>query len=146
MGIESSRRGRKIKDLESAIFQTVRARVQKETKNLQSTARALATLDALASLAEVATRRNYVAPVLHDGDEIEIKAGRHAIVEAFGTDNFIPNDLTMNNSTDRLLIITGPNMGGKSTILRQIALIQILAQIGSFVPAASAKIPIADRI
>ena len=136
----------KIKELESTIFRNVLAHVQKETKNLQSTARALATLDALASLAEVAARRNYVAPVLHDGDEIEIKAGRHAIVEAFGTDNFIANDLTMNNSTDRLLIITGPNMGGKSTILRQIALIQILAQIGSFVPATAASLPILDRI
>ncbi|CAA9380787.1 MAG: DNA mismatch repair protein MutS [uncultured Pyrinomonadaceae bacterium] len=136
----------RIKELETEIFQSVRARVQKETKNLQSTARALATLDALASLAEVAGRRNYVAPILHDGDEIEIKDGRHAIVEVINPENFIPNDLAMNNSTDRLLIITGPNMGGKSTILRQTALIQILAQIGSFVPAAFARLPILDRI
>ena len=136
----------KIKELETEIFQKIRAEVQSETKNLQSTARALATLDALASLAEIATRQNYVAPVLHDGDEIEIKDGRHAIVEAINQVNFIPNDLLMNNSTDRLLIITGPNMGGKSTILRQIAIIQILAQIGSFVPAAYARLPILDRI
>ncbi len=136
----------KIKELEIEIFSEIRAKVQKETKNLQSTSRALATLDALASLAEVAARRNYVAPVLHDGDQIEIKSGRHPIVEAFSAENFIPNDLLMNNSTDRLLIITGPNMGGKSTILRQVALIQILAQIGSFVPAASAELPILDRI
>ena len=136
----------KIKELETEIFQKIRSEVQKETKNLQSTARALATLDALASLAEIATRRNYVAPILHDGDEIEIKAGRHAIVEAFSSETFIPNDLLMNNSTDRLLIITGPNMGGKSTILRQIAIIQILAQIGSFVPATSARLPIIDRV
>ncbi|MGI8787266.1 MAG: DNA mismatch repair protein MutS [Pyrinomonadaceae bacterium] len=136
----------KIKELEAEIFREIRLKVQKETKNLQSTARALATLDALSSLAETATRRNYVAPVLHDGDEIEIKDGRHAIVEAFNTDNFIANDLLMNNSTDRLLIITGPNMGGKSTILRQVAIIQILAQIGSFVPAASARLPILDRV
>ncbi len=136
----------KIKELETEIFQKIRAEVQKETRKLQSTARALATLDALASLAEVATRRNYVAPVLHDGDEIEIKDGRHAIVEAINPENFIPNDLLMNNSTDRLLIITGPNMGGKSTILRQIAIIQILAQIGSFVPASFARLPILDRI
>jgi len=136
----------KIKELETGIFHQVRAEVQKETKNLQSTARALATLDALASLAEVAVRRNYVAPVLHDGDEIEIKDGRHAIVEAISPESFIPNDLLMNNSTDRLLIITGPNMGGKSTILRQVAIIQILAQIGSFVPATSASLPILDRI
>ncbi|MGI8467820.1 MAG: DNA mismatch repair protein MutS [Pyrinomonadaceae bacterium] len=136
----------KILELETEIYKNIRAEVQKETRNLQSTARALATLDALQSLAETAARRNYVAPALHDGDEIEIKAGRHPIVEAFSHEPFIPNDLYMNNSTDRLLIITGPNMGGKSVSLRQVALIQILAQIGSFVPATSAKLPILDRI
>jgi len=136
----------KIKEIEAEVFQKIRATIQKETKNLQSTARALATLDALASLAEVATRRNYVAPTLHDGDQITIKDGRHAIVETFNRESFVTNDLTMNNSTDRLLIITGPNMGGKSTILRQTALIQILAQIGSYVPATSASLPILDRI
>lgn len=136
----------KILEIEAEIFRQVRAEVQKETRNLQSTARALATLDALGSLAETAARRGYVAPILHDGDEIEIKDGRHPIVEAFLNEQFIPNDLIMNNSTDRLLIITGPNMGGKSTILRQVALIQVLAQIGSFVPAKSAKLPILDRV
>lgn len=136
----------KILELETEIFQQVRSRVRQETSRLQSTARALATLDALQSLAENAARRNYVAPVLTDGDEIEIKAGRHPIVESFSAVPFIPNDLLMNNSTDRLLIITGPNMGGKSVSLRQVALIQILAQIGSFVPADSAKLPIIDRI
>ncbi len=136
----------KIREIEIEIFQNIRREVQKETKNLQSTARALATLDALASLAETAVRRNYVAPVLHDGDEIEIKNGRHAIVEANNPENFIPNDLLMNNSTDRLLVITGANMAGKSTIMRQAAIIQILAQIGSFVPATSASLPILDRI
>jgi len=136
----------RIKDLELKIFQEIRAAVTGETKSLQSTARALATLDALAGLAHAAVHRNYVAPVLHDGDAIEIIAGRHPIVEAFSSDAFVSNDLAMNNSADRLLIITGPNMGGKSTILRQTALIQILAQIGSFVPATSAKLPITDRI
>lgn len=136
----------KIIQIETRLFQEVRARVREETQKLQSTARALATLDALASLAETATRRSYVCPTLHDGDEIEIKNGRHSIVEAFVGDSFIPNDIYMNNSADRLLIITGANMGGKSTILRQIALIQVLAQIGSFVPASSAKLPILDRI
>lgn len=135
-----------IKELEATIFAQIRTRVTKETQSLQSTARALATLDALESLAETATRRNYVAPVLHDGDEIEIKAGRHPIVEAFSAETFIPNDLQMNNSTDRMLIVTGANMAGKSTIMRQVALIQILAQIGSFVPATSAKLPILDRV
>lgn len=135
-----------IKELEAELFARIRAEVQKETRNLQSSARALATLDVLQSLSETAMRRNYVAPVLHDSDEIEIKNGRHPIVETFQEEPFVPNDLFMNNSTDRLLVITGPNMGGKSTNLRQVALIQILAQIGSFVPAGSARLPILDRI
>lgn len=136
----------RIVKLEAELFQGVRSQVCSETRKLQSTARALATLDALASLAEAASRGNYSAPVLHDGDAIEIKNGRHPVVEAFIKESFIPNDIVMNNSTDRLLIITGANMGGKSTILRQIALIQVLAQIGSFVPATSAKLPIVDRV
>lgn len=136
----------KIIELETGLFHQIRSQVRNETHKLQSTARALATLDALASLAETATRRNYVRPVLHDGDEIEIKNGRHPVVEAYISDSFIPNDLYLNNSTDRLLIVTGANMGGKSTVLRQAALIQILAQIGSFVPATSARLPMIDRI
>ena len=132
--------------IETEQFQIIRSRIREETKPLQSTARALATLDALCSLAEVASKHDYICPVLHDGDEIEIKNGRHPVVEISIKEAFIPNDVYMNNSTDRLLIITGANMGGKSTILRQIALIQILAQIGSFVPATSAKLPILDRI
>lgn len=136
----------KIVELESKLFSEVRESAKAETQKLQSTARAIATLDALASLAETSSKRNYVCPTLHDGDEIEIKNGRHPIVEAFLGDSFVPNDAYLNNSTDRLLIVTGANMGGKSTILRQIALIQILAQIGSFVPATSARLPIVDRI
>ncbi|HQU90897.1 MAG TPA: DNA mismatch repair protein MutS [Pyrinomonadaceae bacterium] len=136
----------KIVQLESDLFEQVRQSAKAETQRLQSTARAIATLDALASLAETATKRNYVCPTLHDGDDIEIKNGRHPVVEAFIGDSFVPNDSYLNNSTDRLLIVTGANMGGKSTILRQIALIQILAQIGSFVPAASARLPIVDRV
>ncbi len=136
----------RILELETEIFQTVRTQVAAETKNLQTTARALATLDALASLSENSCRRNYVRPKLHDGDEIEVKDGRHAVVEVFLNQPFVPNDLYLNNSTDRLLIITGPNMGGKSTSLRQVAIIQILAQIGSFVPAQAARLPIVDRV
>ncbi|HMQ04011.1 MAG TPA: DNA mismatch repair protein MutS [Pyrinomonadaceae bacterium] len=137
----------RISELEAELFQQIRIKVKEETHRLQTTARALATLDALASLAETAARRNYVRPVLHDGDEIEIKSGRHAIVEAsMPSGAFVPNDIYLNNSTDRLLIVTGANMGGKSTVLRQVALIQILAQIGSFVPASSARLPILDRI
>lgn len=127
-------------------FQIIRARIREETKRLQSTARAIATLDGLCALAEAAARNGYVCPILHDGDEIEIKNGRHPVVELSIKDEFIPNDIYLNNSSDRLLVITGANMGGKSTILRQIALIQVLAQIGSFVPATSARLPILDRI
>lgn len=136
----------KIREIETELFYKIRTQIREETRNLQSTARALATLDALASLAEAAARRNYLCPVLHDGDEIEIIEGRHPIVEAYLSEPFIPNDLYMNNTTDRLLIITGANMSGKSTVMRQVALIHVLAQIGSFVPAARAKLPILDRI
>lgn len=136
----------RIVQIELDLFQQVRATVCAETRPLQSTARALATLDGLCSLAETAARCNFVCPVLHDGDEIEIKNGRHPVVEASLGASFIPNDTRMNNSTDRLLVITGANMGGKSTALRQIAIIQILGQIGSFVPATSARLPILDRI
>src|SRR5205085_10767060 len=87
-----------------------------------------------------------VRHVMHDMDEIEIVQGRHPVIEAVSHEPFIPNDLYMNNSTDRLLIITGPNMGGKSTILRQAAIISILAQAGSFVPAERARLPLLDRI
>ncbi|MEO6656210.1 MAG: DNA mismatch repair protein MutS, partial [Pyrinomonadaceae bacterium] len=136
----------RILQIETGLFQQIRATVCAETRKLQSTARAFATLDALCALAETAARRNFVCPTLHDGDEIEIKNGRHPVVEASLGSSFIPNDMRMNNSTDRLLVVTGANMGGKSTVLRQIAIIQILAQIGSFVPASSARLPVLDRI
>lgn len=136
----------RIIELETELFANVRSTVRAETQKLQSTARALATLDVLASLSETASRRNYVQPTLHDGDEIEIRNGRHPVVEAYIESEFVANDVYLNNSTDRLLIITGANMGGKSTILRQVAIIQILAQIGSFVPASSARLPIVDRV
>ncbi|MGH9902550.1 MAG: DNA mismatch repair protein MutS, partial [Pyrinomonadaceae bacterium] len=136
----------RITEIETALFAEVRGAVAKETKRLQATARALAMLDALAALAETAVRRRFQRPTLHDGDEIEIGGGRHPVIEAFNDGPFIPNDLYMNNSTDRLLIITGPNMGGKSTVLRQTALISLLAQMGSFVPAERARLPLLDRI
>ncbi|HEX8131785.1 MAG TPA: DNA mismatch repair protein MutS [Pyrinomonadaceae bacterium] len=136
----------RIGELEATIFAEVRARVATETKRLQTTAHALAMLDVLAALATTAVRQRYQKPVLHDGDEIEIVQGRHPVIEATSETPFIPNDLYMNNSTDRLLIVTGPNMGGKSTILRQVALIALLAQVGSFVPAERARLPLFDRI
>ncbi|MDQ5839183.1 MAG: DNA mismatch repair protein MutS, partial [Acidobacteriota bacterium] len=136
----------RILEIETRLFGEVRSQVARETRRLQATARALSLLDSLASLAEVAARRRYRRPVLHDGDELEIKAGRHPVIEAIGEAQFVPNDLYLNNSTDRLLIITGPNMGGKSTLLRQTAIIALLAQMGSFVPAEHARLPVFDRI
>ncbi|MFL6285936.1 MAG: DNA mismatch repair protein MutS [Pyrinomonadaceae bacterium] len=136
----------RILEIETRIFAELRAQVAHETRRLQATARALSVLDVLAALAEVAVRRRYQRPTLHDGDELEIKSGRHPVIEAIGDAQFVPNDLYMNNSTERLLIITGPNMGGKSTLLRQTALICLLAQMGSFVPASSARLPVLDRI
>jgi DNA mismatch repair protein MutS len=133
-------------EIETRIFSEIRARVAEETKRLQATARALSVLDVLAALSEIAVRRRYQKPTLHDGDELEIVGGRHPVIEAIGETQFVPNDLYMNNSNERLLIITGPNMGGKSTILRQTALICLLAQMGSFVPAERARLPVLDRI
>ena len=136
----------RILQLESEIFSLICRQVAAETSRIQATARALACLDALASLAETAVRRRYVRPTMHDSDEVEIIHGRHPVIEVFLDAPFIPNNIYLNNSTDRLLIITGPNMGGKSTVLRQTAVICILAQMGSFVPAESARLPLLDRV
>jgi DNA mismatch repair protein MutS len=136
----------RIVQLETELFTDVCRQIAAETKRIQMTARALAALDVLASSAEVAARRRYTRPVLHDGDELEIVQGRHPVIEAFIDEPFVPNNAYLNNSTDRLLIITGPNMGGKSTVLRQTAIICILAQTGCFVPAERARLPLLDRI
>jgi DNA mismatch repair protein MutS len=136
----------RIIQLETELFQSVCREVAAETKRILATAKAVATLDALAALADTAVRRRYVRPQMHDGDEIEIVQARHPVIEVFSDAPFVPNSLYMNNSTDRLLIITGPNMGGKSTVLRQTAIIALLAQMGGFVPADSARLPMFDRI
>jgi DNA mismatch repair protein MutS len=136
----------RIIQLETELFAGVCRQIAAETKRIQMTARALAALDALAAMADTSARRRYVRPVLHDGDELEIVQGRHPVIEAFIDEPFVPNSVYLNNSTDRLLIITGPNMGGKSTILRQTAIICILAQTGCFVPAERARLPLLDRI
>jgi len=136
----------RIVQLETELFTDVCRQIAAETKRIQMTARALAALDALASSAETAARRRYVRPELHDGDVLEIIQGRHPVIEAFIDEPFVPNSIHLNNSTDRLLIITGPNMGGKSTVLRQTAIICILAQTGCFVPAERARLPLLDRI
>ena len=136
----------RIIQLETELFTDVCRQVAAESRRIQATARALAAMDALASLAEAAVRRRFVRPLIHDGDEIEIVQGRHPVIEIFNEQPFVPNSLYMNNSTDRLLIITGPNMGGKSTVLRQTAIICLLAQMGGFVPADKARLPLFDRI
>jgi DNA mismatch repair protein MutS len=136
----------RINELEQELFAEIRRRVSIHTKRVQLVAAALSSLDVLLSLAETAAKRNYIRPQLTEDDEIYVRAGRHPVVEATGEEKFIPNDSYLNNSTDRLLIVTGPNMGGKSVYLRQAALISIMAQIGSFVPASEARIAIVDRI
>ena len=136
------------------ILNALRAAVAAEAPRIQLSARALAALDVLASLAEVASNNNYAKPHVHDGDDLVVVDSRHPVVErhaapgsdAAGADGFVPNDITLNGTTNQLVILTGPNMGGKSTYLRQAALLCLMAQTGSFVPARDAKLPIVDRI
>jgi DNA mismatch repair protein MutS len=136
----------RILEHELRIFETLRQQVAVQAPRIQDTARALAALDVLAGLAETAAVSNYTKPHVHDGDEYLVVEGRHPVVERFSRDPFVPNDIDLNGGTRQLVLLTGPNMGGKSTYLRQTALIPILAQIGSFVPAREAKVPIVDRI
>jgi DNA mismatch repair protein MutS len=135
----------RILERELEIFDALRSSVAAEAGRIQDTARALATLDVLAGLAEHAAIANYTKPHLHDGDELFVSDGRHPVVERFA-DAFVPNDIDLNATTRQLVVLTGPNMGGKSTYLRQAALIPLMAQVGSFVPARQAKLPVIDRI
>jgi len=135
----------RIIEIEKELFSRIRKTVGLEGARVQATARLIAEIDVYASLAEIALKNNYVRPRLTDNDEIFIIEGRHPVVE-LQSRPFIPNDLYMNSTTDQLLILTGPNMGGKSTYLRQTALIVILAQMGSFVPAREARLGCVDRI
>jgi len=137
----------KINDLEYEIFNTIREKVEKETKNILETAQNIAIIDVLASFAEIAEQYNYCRPKIDNGNKIIIKDGRHPVIEQINLDEqFIPNDCYLDNEEDQLLIITGPNMAGKSTYLRQVALICIIAQMGCFVPAKFATIGIIDQI
>ncbi len=131
--------------LEKELFSQVRKGVAGESARIQTTARLLGELDVYVSLAEIASKNDYVRPQVADGDDIYIRQGRHPVIE-FQSRPFIPNDLFLNTSHDQLVILTGPNMGGKSTYLRQAALIVIMAQMGSFVPAREARIGMVDRI
>ncbi len=133
-------------ELEYQLFCEVRSKVAEEARKVGKIARALAEIDVLSSLAEVAALRGYCRPVVNESEEIRIKNGRHPVVEAYLQERFVPNDTYVNCDSDQLLIITGPNMAGKSTYLRQVALITLLAQIGSFVPADEATIGVVDRI
>jgi DNA mismatch repair protein MutS len=137
----------KITDMEGDIFRRVCQQIAASGEQILATARAIAQIDALSSLAEVAARHSYVCPTLTNEDIIDIKGGRHPVVEqAIGRDSFVPNDTYLRNRDNQLIILTGPNMSGKSTYLKQAALIVLMAQIGSFVPADSATIGIVDRI
>ncbi|MBM4435515.1 MAG: DNA mismatch repair protein MutS, partial [Chloroflexi bacterium] len=136
----------RILERELEIFEQLRGRVAAEATRIQETARALATLDVLAALADTAASSNFTKPHVHEGDELVAADARHPVVERFAADGFVPNDIDLNGTNRQLVILTGPNMGGKSTYLRQVALVPVLAQIGSFVPARDAKVPIVDRI
>jgi len=137
----------RIAELEYQCFVHVRETVAGQVKRLQATAEAVANLDALCSLAEVAVRNNYCMPEVDMGRTIHIIEGRHPVVEQTQKDTlFVPNDTFLNDADDRVAIVTGPNMAGKSTYMRQTALIVLMAQMGSFVPAKSATIGIVDRV
>ncbi|MEO0073300.1 MAG: DNA mismatch repair protein MutS, partial [candidate division WOR-3 bacterium] len=136
----------RITALEQEIFLELRRRLAVEVEQLLDFSRIVAELDAVCSLAEVARLRRYVRPEVDDSTAIEIKAGRHPVVEAVMSEPFVPNDTRLDTESQQILIITGPNMAGKSTYLRQTALITIMAQVGSFVPADSARIGVVDRI
>ena len=137
----------KVCALEYEIFNRIRAFVAERSERVQHTAALLSELDVYCSLATVASRYQYVRPEITATDVIDIRDGRHPVVERFVKDlYFVPNDVYLNTKDDRLMLITGPNMAGKSTYMRQVALIVLLAQIGSFVPASSASIGIVDKM
>ena len=136
----------KVEERERELFETLRARIGAQVARLQTMAAIVAEIDVLAALAETAAREGYVRPELTDDFALEITAGRHPVVERMmPREKFIPNDVTLSEDA-RMIILTGPNMAGKSTVLRQVGLIVLMAQVGSFVPAARARIGIVDRL
>jgi DNA mismatch repair protein MutS len=136
----------RLRAIEQHLFEALLDRVAAHQPTLARTADALATVDAVASLADVAHRRGYVRPVLTRAPGLRIRGGRHPVVEAVTSGAFVPNDTLLDPQGEQVLVVTGPNMGGKSTYLRQVALITLLAQMGSFVPAAEAELGIVDRV
>lgn len=140
----------KIVEIERRLFAELRSAIAAEARRIRQTALALAEVDVLAALANIAALRNYCRPRFDESGDIEIVEGRHPVIElqelASGGGRFVPNDLYLNSTTHAVLVLTGPNMGGKSTYLRQAALTVILAQMGSFVPARSARLGVVDRV
>ncbi|HTW56711.1 MAG TPA: DNA mismatch repair protein MutS [Terriglobales bacterium] len=143
----------KIVEIERRLFTEVRTAIAAEAKRIRRSALAMAEVDVLASLAHIAALRNYCRPAFvaaSDVGELEVIEGRHPVIEqqemSGGSERFVPNNLYLNSTTHNILLLTGPNMGGKSTYLRQTALIVILAQMGSFVPARSARLSVVDRV
>ena len=133
--------------LEYRLFEDIREKVSNAAVRLQKTASAIAVIDILSAMAEMADRYHYVRPLVDEGDEIVIHDGRHPVLERMGlSERFVPNDTQMNSQEHQILILTGPNMAGKSTYLRQVALIVLMAQIGCFVPAKEAQVGVVDRI
>ncbi len=140
----------KMVEIERRLFTELRTTISAEARRIRQTALALAEIDLLASFASLAANRSYCRPRLDDSSDIEIVDGRHPVIEQLEisgvADRFVPNDIYLNGTTHAILLITGPNMGGKSTYLRQTALIVLMAQMGSFVPARSARLGLVDRI
>lgn len=137
----------KVCSLEYNLFQEIRLKIAEHSERIRKTANIVATLDVYNSLAAVAAKNNFTRPEIDDSSVIDIKDGRHPVVEQFVKDTyFVPNDVYLDTSANRLMLITGPNMAGKSTFMRQVALIVIMAQIGSFVPASDARIGIVDKV
>ncbi len=138
----------RILEIERRLFQELRSAIAAEAKRIRQTARALAETDVLASFAHVAAMRGYTRPQFDDSGDLEVRQGRHPVIEQHSAigDRFVPNDLFLNRTTQAILVLTGPNMGGKSTYLRQTALLVIMAQMGSFVPAQTMRLSLVDRI
>ena len=137
----------KLSSLEYELFQTLRQVIIDSQERIRTTAAIVAEIDVYRSLAEVASKNNYVCPEVDLSTEITIKDGRHPVVEKFVSDSyFVPNDTTLDTTNNKIMIITGPNMAGKSTYMRQVAIITVMAQIGSFVPAREARIGIVDKV
>lgn len=133
--------------LEEKIFKETREKISGEAKRVRQTARLVSILDVVAALAEAAVKYNYSRPLMTDGDKLHIREGKHPVIaQILGKEPFVPNDTCMDTSGDQIAIITGPNMAGKSTYMRQVALIVLMAQVGSFVPAEEAEIGVVDRI